>query len=180
MASTPGIPQVESYDEETYFCKSGDTFETISSNYYHTAKYAQSLLLFNRNHPRAADALRQEPPLLREGQAVYIPPLRILEKNFASAIPNHSPVPPPSASPAGASPVGSSGTTGSNSPAARLYRVRRPGEMVYEIARHALGDGNRWQEIYLLNLGLNTERPVPGGSILRLPPDARIDAADAA
>jgi hypothetical protein len=89
-----GFPaaKVDSYDEETYLCKQGDKFEDISTKFYQTDKYAQALLLFNRNHPRAAAAVRQDPPMLAVGQPVYIPPLRVLEKLHATAIPDHAPV----------------------------------------------------------------------------------------
>jgi nucleoid-associated protein YgaU len=89
-----GFPaaKVDSYDEETYLCKQGDKFEDISTKFYQTDKYAQALLLFNRNHPRAAAAVRQDPPMLAVGQPVYIPPLRVLEKQHATAIPDHVPV----------------------------------------------------------------------------------------
>src|SRR5262249_29876554 len=30
------VPQVESYDEETYLCKTGDTLESVCQRYYHT------------------------------------------------------------------------------------------------------------------------------------------------
>jgi hypothetical protein len=87
-----GFPaaKVDSYDEETYVCKQGDRFEDISMKFYQTEKYAQALLLFNRNHPRAIAAVRQDPPTLAAGQAVYIPPLRVLEKQYATAIPDHA------------------------------------------------------------------------------------------
>jgi nucleoid-associated protein YgaU len=89
-----GFPaaKVDSYDEETYVCKQGDRFEDISTKFYQTEKYAQALLLFNRNHPRAIAAVRQDPPTLAAGQAVYIPPLRVLEKQYATAIPDHVPL----------------------------------------------------------------------------------------
>lgn len=80
------LPQVDSYDEETYRCKPNDSFRAISTQYYNSDKYAQALWLFNRNHPLATDALRQDPPALQPGQPVYIPPTRILEKYYASTI----------------------------------------------------------------------------------------------
>ncbi len=84
-ARTPAA-QVDSYDEETYLCKAGDTFAAISTKFYLTEKYSQALLLFNRNHPRAMAGVRQDPPSLAAGQPVYIPPLRVLEKRYATAI----------------------------------------------------------------------------------------------
>ena len=51
--SAPLVPRVVSFDEETYPCKPGDTFRSISQQYYHSDKYERALLMFNRNHPLA-------------------------------------------------------------------------------------------------------------------------------
>lgn len=87
--------QVDSYDELTHTVKQGDTFESISNQHYHADKFGQALLLFNRAHPRAADGVRFDPPKLQPGMFVFVPPLRILEKNYASSIPDHTPLPKP-------------------------------------------------------------------------------------
>ena len=92
-------PQVDSYDEFMYRCKPEDTFEKISTQYYLSDRYARALLLFNRNHPRAEDAVRQEPPVLQVGTPVFIPPLRILEKQYGNAIPGPSPLPAATSAP---------------------------------------------------------------------------------
>jgi nucleoid-associated protein YgaU len=164
---------VESYDEETYICKPGDTFASISRQYYQAEKYERALLVFNRNHPRASDVIRQDPPLLNAGQPVYIPPLRVLEKQYASVIPDHIPLPPsvPPSPLAGSTPgyPASSPVSGD-----RLYRVRANGEMIWDIAQRTLGKGERWAEIYGLNPQLNPQQPVPGGYTLHLPADASI------
>jgi nucleoid-associated protein YgaU len=166
------VAQVESYDEETYVCRPSDTFRSISQAYFKTDKYERALLLFNRNHPLATEAVRQNPPALREGQSVYIPPQRILDKYYGSVIGDGS-----SQAPA-AIPTSQSGQQ--NSPATeKAYRVRANGEMFYDIARRTLGSGERWQEIYRLNPRFDPKDPVPAGSELRVPSDARIDPADA-
>ena len=85
-------PRVESYDEETYRPRPDDTLASISKHFYQSDKYAQALLQFNREHPRAADAIRRDPPAL-SGQAVYIPPLHILEKRHADVIEGVEPRP---------------------------------------------------------------------------------------
>jgi nucleoid-associated protein YgaU len=168
-------PQVDSYDEETYVCKPNDTFLSISRQYYQSEKYERALLLFNRNHPRATDAIRQDPPVMRDGQPVYIPPLRVLERQYASVIPDHIPLPPPvpplaSAAPGYPAPLASSSD--------RLYRVRPNGEMLWDIAQRTTGRGERWAEIYALNPQLNPQQPIPGGYTLRLPADASVPPSD--
>jgi hypothetical protein len=251
-----GFPsaKVDSYDEETYLCKQGDKFEDISTKFYQTDKYAQALLLFNRNHPRAISAVRQDPPALGVGQPVFIPPLRVLQKQYATAIPDHppmkqgetlipthsdshNPIDGPSAT--GVAPGTTAGSqkstppdnrttipdrgTGtsldgqvggsyslpgdnrnasgqyalptdnrnpvppSTQPGAlqgtkptiqgqdRIYQVPKNGETFWEIARKTLGNPNRWSEIRRLNPQLDPKYPVPGGTNLKMPADARID-----
>jgi nucleoid-associated protein YgaU len=166
---------VDSYDEETYLCKPNDTFEKISTLYYHTDNYERALLLFNRNHPRAPDGVRQEPPLLQEGQPVFIPPLRILEKQYGNAIktpptplpPAGAPKPPPGSATSNAAPSGD-----------HTYRVRKGNEMVRDVARRTLGNADRWEEIYRLNPQFNPSYPLPESTVLRLPADARVDPED--
>ena len=177
------FPQVESWDEEAYSCQGGDTFEAISQRYYHTDRYAQALALFNRNHPRAADGLLLDPPLVQPGTQVFIPPARILERDYARAIKpapaadNPSSVPSPA--PAGASSSVPSSTSpssegiGTAASGGKFYRVQSNGEMFLEIARRTLGNGDRWEEIYRLNPRFDPKNPIPGGQILRLPPDAQ-------
>jgi hypothetical protein len=253
-----GFPaaKVDSYDEETYLCKQGDKFEDISTKFYQTDKYAQALLLFNRNHPRATAAVRQDPPVLGVGQPVFIPPLRVLQKQYTTAIPdhaaanqggtliptntdNHNPADGSTASGtglgAGASAAGQNSTLSDNrnstgpmgagtaagqtggsyslpgenqntagqypmpqdnrNPVApspplpgampqtkpavqgqdRIYQVPKNGETFWEIARKTLGNPNRWSEIRRLNPQLDPKYPVPGGTNLKMPSDARID-----
>ncbi|HEV2949535.1 MAG TPA: hypothetical protein VGX70_19315, partial [Gemmataceae bacterium] len=240
----PPAPKVDSYDEETYLCKQGDRFEDISMKFYQTEKYAQALLLFNRNHPRAIAAVRQDPPTLAVGQAVYIPPLRVLEKQYATAIPDHAPL-NPAASPiptnsdvrnpasgssnSGAAAGGAGGgqtsslldnrnsaVNGAAGPDAsasagggyampqdvrnpaqpaplpatlpvtktpaqgqeRTYQVPKNGETFWEISRKTLGNPNRWSEIRRLNPKIEPQYPVPGGTILKMPPDARLESVN--
>src|SRR5207245_8041992 len=59
-----------------------------------------------------------------------------------------------------------------------LYRVHEGGEMLREIARHTLGDADRWTDIYRVNPRVDPKELIPSGSQLRLPRDARIDPQD--
>ncbi|HXG10205.1 MAG TPA: LysM peptidoglycan-binding domain-containing protein [Gemmataceae bacterium] len=173
----PAAPQVESFDEEEYRVKPGDTFESISTQFYRTNKYAQALLLFNRNHPLAGIGVRQEPPTLQPGQPVYIPPTRILEKRYGSVIPDLAPSPAGTSS--AAPPLG--GPSSNAAPAAgeaagpRRYRVPGNGEMMWTLAQRTLNNGSRWPEISRLNPGLPPELPIPAGTVVLLPADARIE-----
>jgi hypothetical protein len=183
-----GGTQVESYDEDTYVCKATDTFASISQAVYHTEIYGQALLLFNRNHPLATENVRREPPVIQAGQPLYIPPLEILRKYYTSAIAETAtgtsrPSPAASLTDAAASirplAVAPSATVATPAPASaqeRSYRVSGNGEMLRDIARRTLGDGDRWAEIYRLNPKYDPVYPVPAGTELRLPANARVDA----
>jgi hypothetical protein len=100
-------PNVDSYDELRYSCTADDTYPKLSQRFYQNEKYARALQLFNSNHPRATDAVRQNPPALAN-QPIYVPPLRILEKYYSSAITDYKPLPaiaPPPLTPAASAPA---------------------------------------------------------------------------
>jgi nucleoid-associated protein YgaU len=163
-----GGPQVEHWDEETYFCKPGDTYESICTAYYRTDKYAKALQSFNRDHPQAGPGVKNEE--LQPGQAVYIPPAGVLQRRYPSlapapvaAVPPAGAVAPPGA--AAAAPVAAGPKT---------YRVAPNGEMLFEIAQRTLGDGNRWMEIYRLNPKVNPNYLITGNTELQMPGDARV------
>ncbi|MBL8796491.1 MAG: LysM peptidoglycan-binding domain-containing protein [Planctomycetia bacterium] len=176
----PGAPEVISFNEETHVCKPGDTFATIAKEKYYSEKYDRALLMFNRAHPMAADGIRNEPPMLRPGAEVYIPPMNILERNYAALIPGLVPVQQPGTGqpavvgPLGGTPTGAPGFAPSasrSSPGAdRLYRVTDRPETLWEVAARTLGNGERWSDIYRLNPGLNSQGSLPVGTVLRLPP----------
>jgi nucleoid-associated protein YgaU len=175
QTSSQMTPQVESYDEETYVCQGGDTFENISAQFYHTEKLGPALLLFNRSHPRAAAALWKDGPTLQEGMPVYIPPVRILEKNHAAAIPDFKPTPAPGL---GAGPAAPMAASTPDAPPATArggpqYAVRKV-EMISAIARDTLGNWQRWTEIYKLNGHINPSQPLMVGTVLAMPADAVI------
>jgi len=204
-AASSGSPQVESYDEDTYTCKANETFRSISQAVYRTDAYDQALLLFNRNHPLANEAIKQNPPLLQAGQPIYIPPLQILRKYYAASIPDsNNPAPlrnpasietPGASQPVTLAPPANGAATATSAPAVsaiaaptatatgaltatastRTYRVGAAGEMIRDIARRTLGNGDRWTEIYQLNRSYDPMYAVPAGTELRLPADAHVD-----
>jgi division/cell wall cluster transcriptional repressor MraZ len=58
------------------------------------------------------------------------------------------------------------------------YRVRRDGETLKQVAHQVLGSGERCAEVQKLNPGLNPEDPLAAGCVVRLPNDARVEAAE--
>lgn len=177
----PSQPVVEAYDEVTYRTKAGDTFESIAKEKYESEKYGKALVLFNRNHFRPAEGIGQEPPRLQAGQPVYIPPVYILERHYATAIPGFDPA---AAAPSAATLTPPAAALSQKAPAgetqpAKAYRVRPGGEMFRDIAKRTLGDPDRWWDIGQLNPQYNPAFPLKPGTVLHMPANAQVEAADA-
>ena len=182
------LPQVKQYDINAYSIKPEDrSFADISQNLYGNAKYAQALVLFNRDHPQATEGIRQEPPQLRPGTPIFFPPKEILESKYASTLTSPTPPSPANSSPASVlgSPTPLTAVTPGNpsSVAApppgtnvwteagggKNYRVGNNPEHIREIARTVLGDPEKWSEIYRLNHSVDPAYPIPAGTVLKLP-----------
>jgi len=180
-AAAPTTPQVESYDEETYRIKSGDTFDRISAAHFNTDKYAKALERWNASHPQASDNLRANPPVLESGQMIYIPPAYMLEKRYGSLVPGYKPQAQPAAASdpqrtANSSPRGE--VAANAAPNFKWYLVSPGGQMIRDIARVTLSDAERWADISKLNPALETAYPLRGGLLIKVPADARIPAAN--
>ncbi len=61
-----------------------------------------------------------------------------------------------------------------NADGSKSYRVPEKGEHIRDIASRTLRDSGRWPEIYRLNSNLDPAYPIPGGTVLRLPPSAEL------
>jgi nucleoid-associated protein YgaU len=86
--------------------------------------------------------------------------------------PPADPTPVPVATPPGtAAPVVAASPAAT---AAKWYTVRPEGQYYSQIARETLGDGGRWADIYHLNPAIAPEQPIPGGTRIRLPADAKV------
>lgn len=177
VPATPSQPQVEVYDEVTYRSKVADTMESICKEKYGAEKYAPALLQFNRNHFRPADGILQQPPVLQLNQPVYLPPVAILERHYANLIPGG--VEPQQPTAMLVPPASPSAPPRTPAAAGRTYRVRPESEMISDIAKRTLGSLERWPEILRLNPQYNPAYPLRPGTVLRMPADAQIDAADA-
>jgi hypothetical protein len=177
--STPAPAQKDHWDDDMYVGQAGDTFKRIASDKYGSDRYAQALEYYNRDHVLATDATRRDPATIMSNQRIYIPPARILQREYESVIPSESEAAAGRTGPAATRPAAPGASPAAGLPE-KSYRVRGGGEMFLTIARNTLGNDLRWPEIYNLNQRFAPEVEVPGGTILRMPGDAKIDPADVA
>ncbi len=168
LAATPPVPAerppTTSYDVDIYEPKPGDSWESISKDFYGDARFAPALRTYNRNKP------------LHGAGPVDVPPLYILRRlmpaGSSGVVPASQTVPagdpwnaPPTYSHRPLAPAATGG--------AKIFRVPVDGMSLPTIARQLLGNEQRWVELYDLNPQVNAAR-VPAGTELRLPPDARL------
>jgi hypothetical protein len=181
---------VSDWEEEDYAIRPGDTYAAISKARFGSEKYAAALEQFNRDHPRLGSDVRaaekQGGPGLKPGLKIALPAAAVLEERYGSFItgPAKETSPPPIA-PTGAPATGTTAPPpgpGAAAPAPRTtrYLVKSNGEFVRAIAGTTLNNRDRWGEIATLNPGLDPTYPVRPGTILNLPADARIPAANTA
>ncbi|MCS7022797.1 MAG: hypothetical protein NZU63_13340 [Gemmataceae bacterium] len=177
----PERPPVTSYDVDIYEPKPGDTWESISREFYQDPRFAAALRNYNRNRPLAG------------GGPVDVPPLHVLRR-YMGSVPTSSVLSGAAPAAESASSVQPAGRTvatpdpwnaapptysrtlpagGTSGNGFKIYRVPTDGLSLPAIARQLLGNERRWVEIYDLNPDVNASR-VPAGTELRLPPDARL------
>jgi hypothetical protein len=152
---------------DIYDPKAGDSWESISREFYYDARYAPGLREYNHNKK-----------LTGEG-SIDVPPLHVVKQKM------------PAAAPAGRgtnSGNANQGSKGTGSPPAwnaapapvtrtgnvTKFTVPQGGGMTMRgIARTMLGNEQRWKDIYDLNPDLKPDDMLPAGTELKLPPDAR-------
>jgi LysM domain len=173
----PKGPVSDSFLEEEYRLQTGDTFASVSRRFYFSDKYSIALQQYNREYPIGSPNLKQDPPRLAAGTVVWIPPIRVLEKRYPTMIADYKPLP----NAAVAGPATAAAPTWTPAPArqvaasSKTYRVRDGGESMIDIARRTLNNPQAWQTIYQMNPSLNpnSAAPIPAGTLLRVPGDAR-------
>ena len=159
------------FDVDLYDPKATDTYEAISQEYYNDRRFAAALRAFNRNQP------------LQGGRFVEVPPIHVLKKKFPGQV-------------GGSAPSGSSGTiptsTGPNwGPAgggtpelvpARatgtdnrgVFVVPAGGMTLKAVARTALGNEQRWRDLWDLNPQFtDVSQMLPAGTEVKLPSNGR-------
>jgi len=141
--------------ERVHTIQTGDSYWTISRQYYGTARYFQALSAFNR--VRIPDPRRMRP-----GMKVAVPTRELLESRHATMLPKSAAV------------AGATRTVG--------FQIDANGHPVYlvgaddtltGIARSHLGRTSRWIQIYRMNRDqLPSPDKLKPGMALRMPADA--------
>lgn len=165
-AKPAGVPErtpQTSFDVDLHEPQSGDTYESISKDFYHDVRYGRALAEYNRRKP------------LQNNGPVEVPPIHVLKKRypqFLGTTSTSSREQTSSSLPGEFRPAGGSGdaapvfrTSGSKS-----YVIPPGGMTMQAVARLTLGSTTRWREIYDLNPQFSTD--VPAGAQLKLPADA--------
>src|SRR5262249_44973700 len=96
-AGPPERAPSTSFDVDLYEPRAGDTYESISREFYNDTRYATALREFNKGQP------------LQGGKQVEVPPIHVLRKRFPQLV-GANPAAMPAAAPS-ARPVSISGTT---------------------------------------------------------------------
>jgi hypothetical protein len=162
------------------------SFAALSQRLYGTDRLADKLQSYNRTHSVAIKNganLAASSPILTAGQQVLVPSRDDLERDFTPTISvpmNPAPMNPAPAVkltlPSPLTPVG--GVANPPAPSiggGRNYVVQNPnGESILNIAERALGNRDRWTDIYRINQGNPNVRStslhnIPAGTELKMP-----------
>ncbi|MFO0808160.1 MAG: hypothetical protein U0746_06020 [Gemmataceae bacterium] len=172
-------PKTQSYLEEEHRWQPADSFRGVSERYYFSPKYEAALKQYNRDYPLASKAMKQSAAVLPPGTTVWVPPVRILERDYPELITDLTPAP----GVATATPMSRPGSLVTPVPppssAGPTYTVRG-GESLYDIARRTLGNSDQWYLIYRMNPTLSNDPklPIPAGTFLRMPTGAKVGTTD--
>ncbi len=148
-----------SYDVDLHEPKAGDTYESISREFYNDTRYAAVLKTYNRNKP------------LQGSGPIDVPPLHVL-KRYTQNQPQSGVVPVSQTGATqewGSAPAAAAVRTGAD----KSFRIPTGGMSMRAVARLTLSNEQRWNDIYALNPQLRPDEILPAGTELRLPADAR-------
>jgi LysM repeat protein len=171
-AAQPVTTQVISYEEMRHTLAPGETYESLSKQFYNSDAYAKALQMWNQNHPRASDAMARDGSIV-PGEKLFVPPVEQLEQHYAAVIPNLKAAPRPSGT------VQTSFTGSAPSAADFTYYKVVKDESVEIISRATLGTGDRANDVLRLNPNLRAGQNVPAGTLLLLPAGARVPPENA-
>ena len=153
-----------SFDVDLHEPRAGETYDTISREFYNDTRYGKALAEYNRRKP------------LQGGGHVEVPPIHVLKKRFPQLLGQGAATSGSSNVVAVAGEWGPAGGAAEAVPAFRpsgpkTYVVPPGGTTMPAVARLTLGNETRWKEIYDLNPRY-TPDALAAGTELKLPADA--------
>ena len=140
------------YDVDIYSPKSGDSWESISREFYGDPRFAQALAAYNRGQ-------------LAKARPVDVPPLHVVKKYLPAA---------PATPGAGSAPDWNAVNPPARGAAEKPFVIPTGGMSMRGVAKLVLGSEQRWNDIYNLNPHLRPDVILQAGTELKLPPDARV------
>jgi hypothetical protein len=155
----PGVPETlpkSSFDVDLHNPTAGDSYESISKEFYNDARFAPALKAFNKNLP------------LQGGRYVEVPPLHVLKRRFptqgGNVVPAGSTGAPTSTGPNWGAP---SDEPPRPSVAGRgSFTVPAGGLTLQDAARQM---GTSWRDLYDLNPQYAPGTLIPAGTELKVP-----------
>ena len=157
-AAAPDRTAVTSFDVDLHEPKNGDSYSTISKEFYNDVKYAGALQEYNGRRP------------LQTSVRVEVPPIHVLKKRYPQLI--------GSVVPASGKSGDVWGPSGDSTPAfratgQRTFTVPTGGMTMGSIARDTLGSPTRWQDIYGVNPSLSPGDVLPAGTVVKIPAEVK-------
>lgn len=183
-------PPQTSFDVDLYEPRAGDSYQSISRDFYNDTRYSRALSAYNSNKALP-------------GGHVEVPPIYVLQKRYpqliaagadpvpspppADPLPKPAPVSPPPApitpvdakAPAPAPVFAPSGKKDDapvfRTSGAKTYLVKTTGMTLKTVARETLGSEQRWADLYQLNPQLTAPADYLAiGTEVKLPPEAKL------
>lgn len=158
--ATPADKRTD-YDVDLHDPEPGETYTSISRQYYGDAKYAEALRAYNRGRPVAPNG------------TIYIPPTYILRGQFSQLISAQvggeaKPTAGPAVSRAAdLNRIDWAPSSGTGIP--RSYTLPRDGMTLWDVAQEVYGDRRDWQKLWDSNPRLDPNQRLEQGSVVRIP-----------
>jgi hypothetical protein len=152
------------FDVDLHNPTAGDTYESISQEFYNDRRFAAALKAFNRNLP------------LQGGRYVEVPPLHILKRKFPTQTSNTVSVGssglPPAATQTWSAPTNPTEPTPPRATGndRGTFIVPQGGMTLQDVAKQV---GSHWRDLYDLNRQYTPDVRIPAGTELKLPASAR-------
>ena len=155
----PDRTAVTSFDVDLHEPKNGDSYSTISKEFYNDVKYAGALQEYNGRRA------------LQTSVRVEVPPIHVLKKRHPQLIGSVVPASGKVGDVWG--PSGDAATPAFRATGQRTFTVPTGGMTMASIARDTLGSPTRWPDIYGANPSLSPGDMLPAGTVVKIPAEVK-------